>query len=283
MILNNTSSALKEVPEVYTSKVIPCEVVKGKLSRKNEIRYNKDGSVCQIKNHKEAGKDSEVYAFRTEEEITAMLNTFDKHIAEAENETQRQIASRNKLLFLIGINIGIRASDLRTMKWNFFYDQKSDGTWEWKPFYVLQPMKQKKQKKFVKLFFNETVRTAVEKYLSAYPEQNQDDYVFPSRKGNEPITVSSLCRIVKDAAEEAGIKQNIGSHSLRKTWGFFCFHEAEDKNKALVILQQCFGHSSTQVTLRYIGLMDDEIEDMYNSVNLGLEYITESYGGEFNV
>ena len=100
-----------------------------------------------------------------------------------------------------------------------------------------------------------------------------NDYLFASRKGDEPIVVQSLCRIIKDTAIEAGIKQNIGSHSLRKTWGFWCFHEAEDKNKALVILQRCFNHSSTQVTMKYIGLMDDEISDMYNSIELGFDMI----------
>ena len=93
--------------------------------------------------------------------------------------------------------------------------------------------------------------------------------MFKSRKGTDAIEAGSLGKIVKDIAENAGIKQNIGSHSLRKTWGFWCWHEAEDKQKALVILQKCFNHSDTLTTMRYIGLLDDEIEAMYNSIELG--------------
>lgn len=251
------------------SNSFPFEVIEG---GQNNKKYTKDGVVKRTKCNKVAGKDSEVYAFRTKEEIASILNVFDKHVEEAANNNQRQIACRNKLLFLVGINVGIRASDLRTLKYSFFFNVK-DGELQFKDFYVLQPMKQRKQKKFVKLFFNQTVKAAINNYIAEYPIENMEDYLFPSRKGNEPITVQMLWKVIKDAAAEAGIDRNIGSHSLRKTWGFHCFHEADDKNKALVILQQCFNHSSTQVTMRYIGLIDEEISDMYNSIELGLDLI----------
>ena len=207
------------------------------------------------------------------EKINAMIEVFNKHIEEAKDSTKKQIACRNKLLFIIGINVGIRASDLRTLKWSFFFDVQNNDEFEFKKFYKIQPMKQRKQKKFVPMYFNDAVKTAINDYVSKYPIENIDDYLFPSHKGNEPIVVSSLWRIIKDAASEAGIKQNIGSHSLRKTFGFWCWHLAEDKNKALVILQQIFNHSSTQMTAKYIGILDDEIEDMFYSLDLGLNMI----------
>lgn len=252
------------------SNVIPLSIVGRK---EKEVRYNKDGSISRIKCNKVAGKDSEVYAFKTKEEISDMIRVFDKHIEEAKDENKKQIACRNKLLFIIGINIGIRGSDLRTLRWNFFFNRNGDEL-EFKEFYTLQPMKQRKQKKFVKLFFNQTVKTAINNYISEYPIEDLNDYLFSSRKGDEPIEVSSLCRIVKSTANEAGIIQNIGSHSLRKTFGFWAWHEAEDKNKALVILQRIFNHSSTTTTCKYIGLLDDEIKEMYNSIDLGLECIS---------
>jgi integrase len=245
-------------------------IVKGE---EKEIKYTKDGKVKQTKCHKTSGKSSEVYAFKSEEEIKSVIGIFDKHIAEATNNHQRQIAYRNKLLFIIGINIGIRASDLRTLQWNFFFDKQDDGTLKFKNFYVLQPMKQKKQKKFVKLFFNQTVQKIIEAYVNEYPIRDLNDYLFFSREGNDAITVQTLWKIIKDIASEAGIEQNIGSHSLRKTFGYWCWHQADDKDKALVILQQIFNHSSTQITLKYIGVLDNEIEDMFDSLELGLNMI----------
>lgn len=251
------------------SNVVPFDAAK--KSQEKEIRRNKDGSICRIEPHKTAGQSSEVYAFRTQEEIAAMMGVFDQRIESAANANQRQIAWRNKLLFIVGINTGVRASDLQSLRFGFFL--KSAGSFEFCPYYVLQPMKQRKTHKFLKLYFNRAVRTAIRNYLKEYPIQSLDEYLFPSRKGDGHIEAKSICKIIKEAAAEAGIAQNVGSHSLRKTWGRWIFHEAGDKNKALVMLQQAFGHSSTTVTARYIGITDDEIKEMFNSIDLGLDMI----------
>lgn len=251
------------------NNIIDVTLINGKLGIKPEVRYNKDGSVDKRKPNKVAGVSSEVYAFNTDEEIKSMIDVFDKHINEATNDNKRMIACRNKMMFLIGINVGLRASDLITLKWNFFYNE--DGTF--KEFYTLMPKKTRKQKKFVKLYFNQVVKKAISDYVDEYPIQNMDEYLFKSRKGDGHITEISLGRIIKNTAEEAGIKKNICSHSLRKTFGFWAWHNAEDKNKALVTLQMLFNHSDTSTTLKYIGILNSEIEDMFNNVDLGLDYI----------
>ena len=262
--MNNMSVAIEQDYPV----IVPFKVIQNN-SKEKEVKYNKDGSIRQIRNNKVAGESSEVYAFRTKEEIDAIMNVLDRHISDATDENKRWVAHRNKLLFIVGMNIGIRASDLRTLRFNFFFN--NDGSF--KEYYMLQPMKQRKSKKFVKLFFNQTVRTAINNYIAEYPIEKLSDYLFSSRKGDEPIVVQSLCRIVKDTAEEAGIKQNIGSHSLRKTFGYWAWRASNDKDKALVTLQQIFNHSSTQTTMRYIGLMDEEMSEMFNSIELGNDYV----------
>lgn len=88
-----------------TDNVIKLSVVNGKLSKKQEIRYNKDGSIDKRHANKVAGVSSEVYPFATEEEIKSMIDVFNKRIEYATNDNQRQIACRNKMLFLIGINL----------------------------------------------------------------------------------------------------------------------------------------------------------------------------------
>lgn len=257
------------VPIRKTDNVIELKVVDGKLSKKEEVRYNKDGSIDRRHPNKVVGKSSEVYPFVSEEEIKAVIDVFDKHIEEASNENKRMIAARNKMLFLIGINVGLRASDLITLKWNFFFD--NDGNF--KDSYTLQPKKTRKTKKFVKLYFNQVVKKAVTDYIEQYPIQDMNEYLFKSRKGDSHITEISLGRIIKDAAEEVGIERNICSHSLRKTFGYHIWHNAVDKEKSLIILQTIFNHSSPMMTKKYIGLMDDEIEDVFNELNLGGDFI----------
>ncbi len=252
-----------------TNNVIELQIINGKISKKQEVRYNKDGSVDKRHTNKVSGVSSEVYPFTTKEEIKAMIDTFDRHINEAPDDNKRQIACRNKMLFLIGINVGLRASDLCSLKYSFFFNKDNS----FRDFYTLQPKKTRKTGKFVKLYFNQVVNKAIADYIKEYPIEDMEEYLFKSRKGNGPISERTLWDIVNKTAIEAGIKQNIGSHSLRKTFGRFVFHNAEDKNNALVILQTIFNHSSPAVTSRYIGLTDNEVSDVFNSLDLGLDYI----------
>lgn len=252
-----------------TNNVIALSVVNGKLYKKQEVRYNKDGSIDKRHPNKIAGTSSEVYPFVSEEEIKSMIDVFNKHIEEAPDENKRQIACRNKMLFLIGINLGIRASDLCNLKYSFFMD----GNGKFKDFYSLQPKKTRKTKKFVKLYFNQVVKKAISDYIEVYPFEDVNEYLFKSRKGDGHITEVSLGRIIKTAAEECGIERNINSHSLRKTFGRFIWHNAEDKHKTLVTLQVIFNHTSPAITSKYIGLTDDEVSDVFNELNLGIDYI----------
>lgn len=232
-----------------------------------KVRYNKDGSVDKRHPNSVAGVSTEVYPFTTKEEIESIIRVLNKRIDEAPDENKRMIACRNKMLMLVGMNASLRASDLVGLKWNFFYDKNG----EFRDVNSLQPKKTKK--KFVSVYFNDSAKKAISNYTKEYPVENMDEYMFKSRKGNGSITEHTLWRIVVEVAAEAGIEKNVGSHSLRKTFGYWAWHNAEDKNKALVTLQMLLNHSSTQTTLRYIGLMGYEIEDMFHSVNLGFEYI----------
>lgn len=228
------------------------------------VKLNKDGTVKKTRCNKQAGKSSEVFAFRSEEELKDVYSVLDKRIETATNAEDRQIAYRNKLLFILGIHLGIRASDLRTLRWSFFFD--TDG--EFRESYTIQPKKQKKYNKFVTLFFNDTTKKAVQNYLSVYPCDDMNALIFKSREGTDSIKEATIWNIIDKVAKEAGIKQNIGSHSLRKTFGYWIWHNAEDKNKALVILMRIFGHSDTATTAKYIGITTDEISETFDSLSL---------------
>ena len=260
---------MNALQKTSTNNIIEFNIIKGGLSKEQEVKFNKDGSVDKRHCNKVAGVSSEVYPFTSETEIKAMIDVFDKRIDEAPDENKKQIACRNKMLFLIGINLGIRASDLVTLRYSFFMN--NDGSF--KEFYSLQPKKTRKTGKYVKLFFNTTVKKAISDYITAYPIQDMDEYLFKSREGDGAITAKSLWRIIVDAANDAGFEGNFGTHSLRKTFGYWAWHNAEDKNKALVILQKIFNHSDTATTAKYIGITNDEMSDEFNSLDLGLDYI----------
>ena len=250
------------------AKVIELSTVMKAMDKNKEIKLNKDGTIDKRHCNKVAGVSSEVYPFVSGEEIKAMIDVFDNRINNAPDDDKRRIAQRNKMMFVIGINVGIRASDLCGLKYSFFMND--DGSF--KEHYSLQPKKTRKTKKFVKLYFNDSVKKAIENYINEYPIEDLDEYLFKSRKGGS-ITERVLWKIIVEAAAEAGIDKNVGSHSLRKTFGYFVYHNAIDKNNALVILQTIFNHSSPAVTSKYIGLTDNEVSDVFNELNLGIDFI----------
>lgn len=259
---------MNALPKTSTNNIIGFKIIKGGLSE-NQVRLNKDGSVDQRHCNKVAGVSSEVYPFTSKEEIKAMIDVFDKRIEEAPDENKKMIASRNKMLFVIGINVGLRASDLCALKYNFFMN--NDGSF--KEHYSLQPKKTKRTGKYVKLFFNEAVKQAITNYTEAYPIEDMNGYLFKSREGDGYIEAKSLWKIIVGAANEAGIDKNIGTHSLRKTFGYWVYHNAQDKNNALIILQKIYNHSSPAMTSKYIGLTDEEMSATFNELNLGIDFI----------
>jgi len=248
--------------------VITLSIVNGKLAKKPKVRYNKDGTIDKRHCNRVSGISSTVYPFDVDE-VRSIIDVLNYRIKNATSKNKKQIAHRNKMLFLIGINVGLRASDLIQLRWSYFY--KNDMTF--KESYVLQPKKTRRTGKFVKIFFNQTVKKAIENYTSKYPIEDLNDYMFKSRKGSKPITEAGLWKIIVDVSEEAGIDKNVGSHSLRKTWARNIYDNAEDKSDALVMLQECLRHSDSLTTLRYIAIMDEKKKDMYKSIELGLDYI----------
>lgn len=249
-----------------TNNIIEFKLIRDNVSNK-KVKFNKDGSVDRRRCNKVAGVSSEVYPFY-EDEIENLIKLFNRRIDEASDANKRQIASRNKMLFVVGINLSLRASDLCGLTYKFFL--KDDRTF--KDCYSLQPKKTKKTGKFVKLYFNEAAKKAITDYIKEYPIEDMNEYLFKSRKGGH-IKENSLGRIIKDAAEEVGIDKNICSHSLRKSFGYHVWHNAKDKEKALVMLMTIFNHSSVAMTKKYIGIMDEEIEDIFNNLNLGLDFL----------
>ena len=79
-----------------------------------------------------------------------------------------------------------------------------------------------------------------------------------------PLSRVQAWRLLNKWAREVGLTDRIGTHTLRKTWGY----QARKKGVPLELIQAKLGHSSPAVTRRYIGITADEIEDVENQVNL---------------
>ena len=83
---------------------------------------------------------------------------------------------------------------------------------------------------------------------------------FKTIFGNRLDRFGAYC-ILKTAAEEIGWQGHIGTHTLRKTFGYHHYKKFKD----VAMLQKIFNHSSPVITLRYIGIDQDIIDRSYNN------------------
>lgn len=158
-----------------------------------------------------------------------------------------QNGSRDILLFSMGINTGLRISDLLKLK---------VGDVRGKNEYVLREEKTKKNKRIML----HAVRKDIDDYIALKPDE---EYLFASRKGGSHISRVQAYRILNKAARDCGLEE-IGTHTLRKTFGYH-FYRA---NQNVAMLQQLFNHSSPSITLRYIGITQDEIAEEWEKFAL---------------
>lgn len=165
---------------------------------------------------------------------------------------------RNYLLFVMGINTGLRISDLLRLT----LADVVDGAGNIKDSITIREKKTNKEKKFG---INKSVAQALQDYLQDTKNLHQDIYLFKSRKGeNRPISRVQAYETLNKVARDVGITEEIGTHTLRKTMGY----HARIKGVPIEVLQKIFNHSAPSITMRYIGITKDEIDDVYLNLNL---------------
>ncbi len=150
------------------------------------------------------------------------------------------------LLFTIGINNGLRIGDILQLK-----VKQVQGL---RPGETLCIREQKTGKDNI-LLINKAVYKALDVYLTSAGLE-PDDYLFKSKKGSGPITVSAANRLVKSWCKAINLRGNYGTHSLRKTFGYI---QRIKYGVGFEVLCKRFNHSSPAVTMRYLGIEDKEV------------------------
>lgn len=180
---------------------------------------------------------------------------------------------RDNMLFILGINFGLRVSDLRSIR---FLDLINDNLTfkDTFPVFEQKTRNTRRRKKNRYITINRAVIEAVTLYLENTDGVCLSDYLFrseSSKDGNKnvPLHRVSIDRILKGIAADLGLNMRVSTHTLRKT---FCYHQMVMSNndpRKLLLLSKMMGHSSVSITLDYIGITGEEIEDAYRNLNLG--------------
>ena len=166
---------------------------------------------------------------------------------------------RDFLLFTLGINTGLRISDILRLK----VEDVKDQTGEIKEYLDLNEKKTKKQRL---IYLNDEVRNALEYYFDKTGIYDLERYLFISDKTkiNKPISRIRAWQLIQIWCREVGIKGRIGTHTLRKTAGY----QMRIAGVAIELIQEVLGHQSISMTKRYLGITDDEITKVLKNFNL---------------
>jgi site-specific recombinase XerD len=86
--------------------------------------------------------------------------------------------------------------------------------------------------------------------------------LFTSRKGyNNPLQQHGASIIIKNVANALNWKFPVATHTMRKTFGYHYYRKTKD----VVGLKNMFNHRDTNVTLVYIGMVQEEVDKQRKS------------------
>lgn len=183
---------------------------------------------------------SVVEPIRKKAHIKGIINWFYEHDLE-----------KYAILFKLGCYTGLRASDLLSFKKKDLYNRTR---------VILREQKTGKVKTFpLQMHLQILINTFIEKQ-----NLTDEEYVFSGRYTNKEVDRSQVYRFIVQACKELGIEDNVGTHTMRKTFGYHAYKQFNN----VVVLQFIFNHSGPDVTKRYIGITQDEMDEVYLKLDL---------------
>lgn len=162
-----------------------------------------------------------------------------RSIIDAENHP------RNNLILKVLFISGIRVSELCSLCWKDLLDRSDGG----------QITIYGKGSKTRTVLIPEPLWTQLNSFRGAAPD---DYYIFRGRKKNRQMHPTTVLKIVRKAAQKAGIQKAVSPHWMRHA------HASIASEKApLHVIQQSLGHSSIQTTSRYLHVKPNDCSSKY--------------------
>lgn len=158
------------------------------------------------------------------------------------------------LLIGSGSYLGLRASDLLKLKWSNVLNTNE---------ILIIEQKTGKTRQIILSDSVKEIFEFVSNLLIKEGKFNNDNYLFANRQ-NGNLSIQYVNRLLKKVVNDYGIKvQNASTHTLRKTFGKRVWEMDGKSERGLIYLSQIFNHSNTGITRRYIGIIEQDIQNIY--------------------
>ncbi|MCL2082640.1 MAG: tyrosine-type recombinase/integrase [Oscillospiraceae bacterium] len=163
---------------------------------------------------------------------------------------------RNHVLIMIGVHTALRISDLLRLRWEDVYDFERNRVRA--SFYIVEG----KTHKTKTIALNKAAVKALT--LLAASAAMPGRFLIENPRTKRAISRIQAYRIIRAAAEALGFQQRVSPHSLRKSFGYFAWKSGVSP----AVIMEIYNHSSLAVTRRYLGVTQDDKNEVY----LGLTF-----------
>lgn len=177
-------------------------------------------------------------------------------------------AIRNRCLFMLGVSVGGRISELLALKVG---DVWQNGKPVKDLLFDRNIVKGGEVSRAVPV--NVDGREAIEALIAWHTEQyagiNATRPLFPSRKGKGMKSMTRIAAhdVLKPAFEAAGLNGKLGTHSLRKSYAQRLYEQTND----IYAVQEMLGHKSVVTTQRYLGVNYASVRDASEAMSIHAE------------
>lgn len=151
----------------------------------------------------------------------------------------------------------LRCSDVLSLTWHDIWNRCSLTVTE------------KKTGKTRKIPFNLQTQEKIDEAYLLMKRPNPNELIFYNKKTRKPFTIQYINQMAKRWKKKYDLNiDHFSTHTFRKTFGRYVYDTSKDKSEALILVNSILNHSTIDVTKVYIGLRQDEVNSVFNSINL---------------
>lgn len=156
----------------------------------------------------------------------------------------------------ISFYTALRSSDVLSLTWSDVLNRS----------YIVRTEKKTKKTRQITMS-SETQKHILELY-TLMGEPNPSQLIFYSQRCKGALTIQAVNKSLKTFKDRYDLDiEHFSTHSFRKAFGRYIYDTSKDKTEALLLLNKILNHTSTEITKAYIGIRQDEINAVFDSIN----------------
>lgn len=187
----------------------------------------------------------------------------EKEIIKVSEQFEGTYEVRNRALFILGVSVGGRISELLALKIDDVWQNGSEVS---DLLFERNIVKGKEVSRMIPCNADgrKAIRELIEWHRETYGELDPKRPLFKSREGDKAISRTQAHRVLKDAFESAGLNGKLATHSLRKNYAQRMYDATDD----IYLVKEALGHKSVDTTQQYLGISYAKFQKASENIEL---------------